>query len=104
MVNIADLDGVVLLWINQPAGRNGVADKLVYDIADAQLLKGGIFLAVYWWLWFDQKGERRRDVVVAMVAATLTAVLSRLLQVALPFHQRPLHSPGIGIHFPLTVD
>ena len=39
-----------------------------------------------------------------MVAAIGTAVLSRLLQVGLPFHQRPLHSPGIGLHVPLAVD
>jgi len=104
MADIADIDRFFLLWINQPAGRNGVLDQLVYDITDAQLLKGGVFLAAYWWLWFDRKGERRREVVVAMVAAIATAVLSRLLQVALPFHQRPLHSPGIGIHMPLTVD
>jgi undecaprenyl-diphosphatase len=104
MVNIADLDKVILLWINQSAGQNGVVDKLAYDIADAQLLKGGLFVAVYWWLWFDRKGERRREVVVAMVAATITAVLSRVLQVGLPFHQRPLHTPGIGIHLPLAVD
>ena len=104
MASVANFDDFLLLWINQPAGQNGVLDKLVYDIADAQLLKGGLFLAVYWWLWFDRKGERRLEVVVAMVAAIITAVLSRLLQVGLPFHQRPLHSPGIGIHFPLTVD
>jgi undecaprenyl-diphosphatase len=104
MGTVTDWDGFVLLWINQAAGRNGVVDKLIYDMADAQLLKGGVFLAVYWWLWFDQKGQWRRDVVVAMVAAIGTAVLSRLLQVGLPFHQRPLHSPDIGLHVPLTVD
>jgi undecaprenyl-diphosphatase len=104
MASIADIDRFFLLWINQPAGRNDVLDKLVYNIADAQLLKGGLFLAAYWWLWFERKGEQRRDVVVAMVAAIITAGLSRLLQVALPLHQRPLHSPGIGIHMPLTVD
>ncbi len=104
MPSIADIDRLFLLWINQPAGRNRVLDGLVYDISDAQLLKGGLFLAAYWWLWFERKGQQRRDVVVAMVAGILTAVLSRLLQVVLPFHQRPLHSPGIGIHMPLTVD
>ena len=104
MGTVSDWDGFVLLWINQTAGRNGIVDKLIYDIADAQLLKGGVFLAVYWWLWFDRKGQWRRNVVVAMVAAIVTAILSRLLQVGLPFHQRPLHSPGIGLHVPLAVD
>lgn len=104
MTNLAEIDGVVLLWINQFAGQNGVLDKLVYDTADANLLKGGVFLAAYWWLWFERQGERRRKIAVAIIAASATAALSRLLQVALPFHQRPLHSPPTGFHMPLTVD
>ena len=103
MTSLAEIDGVLLLWINQPAGRSAVVDKLVFDITESPLLKGCVFLAAYWWLWFDQKGEHRREVVVAMVAAIATVVLSRLLPVGLPFHQRPLFSPGRGFHIPLTV-
>lgn len=104
MATIAGLDEAFLLWINHPAGRSAVVDRLVYDIADSILLKGGVFLALYWWLWFDHKGKRRREVIVALFAAIIIAVVSRALQVALPFHQRPLHSPGLGVHVPLTVD
>jgi len=104
MTNFTEIDGVLLLWINQSAGQNGVLDKLILDIADDGLLKGGLFLAAYWWLWFDQKGVRRREIATAMVAAIGTAALSRLLQVGLTFHQRPLHSPGIGFHMPLSVN
>jgi undecaprenyl-diphosphatase len=104
MASVAGIDELLLLWVNQSAGRTRVIDELVFDIADANLLKGGIFLTLYWWLWFERNGERRREVVVAMVAAIGTAVLSRLLQVGLPFHQRPVHSPGLGIHIPLSVD
>ena len=104
MTSVSEIDGVLLLWVNRSAGQSVVLDGLVFDIADAYLLKGGVFLAAYWWLWFERKGERRREIVVAMVAAIVTAVLSRLLQVGLPFHQRPLHSPGIGLHIPSTVD
>jgi undecaprenyl-diphosphatase len=104
MTSVAEIEGVLLLWINQPAGQSVVVDKLVFDITDSPLLKGCVFLAAYWWLWFDRKGEHRREVVVAMVAAIATAVLSGLLQVGLPFHQRPLHSPGLGFKIPLTVD
>ena len=104
MTNFAEIDGVVLLWINHPAGQNGVLDKLIVDIADEGLLKGGIFLAAYWWLWFDQKGARQREIAAALIAALATAALSRLLQVGLPFHQRPLHSPDIGLHMPLGLN
>jgi undecaprenyl-diphosphatase len=104
MTGLLDWDRYLLLWINRPAGQNGVLDKLVFDIADATLIKGGIFLAFYWWLWFDREADRRRDVVIAFMAAIVTAVASRALQVGLPFHQRPLHTPSLGLHIPLNVD
>jgi undecaprenyl-diphosphatase len=103
-INIMDWDRSLLLWVNQPAGQNGVVDKFVYDISDSTLVKGGVFLTFYWWLWFWRNGSHRRDVVVAIAAAIVTAILSRALQVALPFHLRPLHTPGLGAHMPYGVD
>jgi undecaprenyl-diphosphatase len=104
MVHWMDWDRYLLLWINSPAGQNGVVDKFMYDLADSDLVKGGIFLAFYWGLWFDRDGSQQRDVVVALAAAIITAILSRGLQVGLPFHLRPLHTPGIGVHVPVGVD
>jgi undecaprenyl-diphosphatase len=104
MTHLAGWDRLLLLWINQPAGENGVIDKLMFDIADSNLVKGGVFLAFYWWLWFGGNALRRRQVVVALVAAVAIAILSRALQVGLPFHQRPLHTPDLGVHIPLNVD
>jgi len=104
MAHWMDWDRYLLLWINSPAGQNGVVDKFMYDLADSDLVKGGIFLAFYWGLWFDRDGSQRRDVVVALAAAIITAILSRGLQVGLPFHLRPLHTPGIGVHVPVGVD
>jgi undecaprenyl-diphosphatase len=103
VTSLGDLDRLLFLWINSPAGRNGVVDRLMFDIADSTLVEGGIFLAFYWWLWFDHQGKRR-DVVVALIAAVVTAIASRALQVGLPFHRRPLHTPGIGVHLPIGLD
>lgn len=104
MVHWMDWDRSLLLWINSPAGQNGVIDGFVYGLGESNLVKGGIFLAFYWWLWFDRDGSQRRDVVVALAAAIITAVLSRGLQIGLPFHLRPLHTPGLGTHLPYGVD
>lgn len=96
-------DRALVLWINAPAGQNMALDRLIYDIADSPLLKGGLFLSFYWWLWFDRASGRRREVVAALLAAIVVALLSRLMQVGLPFHQRPLHTPDLGVHVPLGV-
>jgi hypothetical protein len=65
-------DRALTLYANQFAGRSIVLDKCVYDILDTSLLNGGVFLAAYWWLWFeaDESGvhAQRRNVVVALLA------------------------------------
>ena len=65
-------DRALTLYVNQFAGRSMVLDKFVYDILDTLLLNGGVFLAAYWWLWFeaDESGvpAKRRNVVVALLA------------------------------------
>ncbi len=97
------VDTSLALWINSLAGHSALLDELVYDIADSPLLKGGVFLSFYWWLWFDRAPGRRREVASALTAAVIVAILSRLAQVALPLHQRPLHTPGLDVHLPLGV-
>ena len=104
IARLTEIDVSVLLWINRWAGRDPLLDQIAFDLSDSDLLKGGLFMAVYWWLWFDRKGAMRADVIVAIVAGIGTAVLSRLLQVGLPFHQRPLHTPDIDVRLPLSVD
>jgi undecaprenyl-diphosphatase len=102
------VDSVLTLSANRFAGRDILLDTLIYDIADSPLLKGGVFLAAYWWLWFevDRNGvhAQRRNVVVALLAGTVAAIASRLLQFSFPFHLRPLHTPGLGLHMPLGVN
>jgi len=102
MMAIEQWDRALTLWINHPAGSSLLLDKIVSDIAESELLKGGLFMAVYWWLWFEGR-IRRRDIVVAVVAAVAAVILSRVLQFTLPFHQRPLLTLGLEMHMPLTI-
>ncbi len=101
-------DRALTQYANQLVGRSTVLDKFVYDIADSSLLNGGVFLAAFWWLWFetDQSGvyAQRRNVVVALLAATVVAGASRLLQILLPFHHLPLRNPDLGLRLPFGID
>jgi undecaprenyl-diphosphatase len=103
-----EIDRLTTLWINHAAGRSALLDKAIFDIADSTILKGGVFIALYWWLWLEGKrtdqSERRRDVIVALVGGVIAAIVSRVLQVGLPFHHRPLHTPDLGLRLPLSID
>ncbi|OFX00811.1 MAG: hypothetical protein A3D94_15660 [Alphaproteobacteria bacterium RIFCSPHIGHO2_12_FULL_66_14] len=106
IATIAWLDERLIRWINSPAGRDELLDRFVFDVADSSLLKGGVFLAVYCWIWF-QAGERRDDtrrmIVASLIAAMMTTAVARLAQLGLPFHQRPLHASSLGLNVPLSI-
>ena len=107
MVGINWLDGSIVLFLNQAAGKSPVFDRLIYDIADSSLLQGGLFMAYLWWLWFRRDSDtisRRRDALAAFFGALVAVLLSRIMQVALPFHPRPLHTPGLGFVPPIGVN
>ena len=108
MTSYEQIDLAITLYANQFAGRSAALDKFVFDMAGSSILNGGVFMAVYWWLWFET-GEnsvstRRRNIVVALLAASVVAAASRLMQVSLPFHHRPLHTPDVGFRVPFGVD
>ena len=73
-------DRALTLSANQFAGRSIVLDKFVNDILYLPLLNGGVFLAAFWWLWFeaDESGvyAQRRNVVAALLG---TIVVGRCL-------------------------
>ena len=102
MTAIEQWDQALTLWLNQPAGHNLLLDRFISDISESDLLKGAVFMALYWWLWFEGV-PGKRHVVVAIVGAVAAVILARVLQFSLPFHQRPLLTPSLDIHQPLTI-
>lgn len=103
MTSMERLDCLLLLFVNRSAGHDPLLDSLLFNVADSTILQGGVFVAFYWWLWFDGR-TRRREVVVGLLGGVVAVLVSRALQVGLPFHPRPLHMPGLGLHVPLGVD
>jgi undecaprenyl-diphosphatase len=101
-------DRALTLYVNQFAGRSMALDKFVYDILDTSLLNGGVFLAAYWWLWFEADASgppaKRRNVVVALLAVIGVAGALKLLKAYLPFRYRPLNDPDLGLRLPFGAD
>jgi undecaprenyl-diphosphatase len=105
---LQQIDSLLFLHINHFAGRSAMLDRIAFDISDSTILKGGLFVAFYWWMWFDDRHPdrpgRRRDVAVSLMCGVIAAIVSRGLQVGLPFHQRPLHTPDLAMRLPLGID
>jgi undecaprenyl-diphosphatase len=103
-------DRSIVLFLNQFAAKSAVFDEVMYDLADATILQGGLFMAYFWWVWFRQDGgdaavaDRRQKVVLSIAGAIVAVIVSRTLQVTLPFHLRPLHTPSLHFVLPLGVN
>ena len=97
---IISWDHTVSLWLNGFAGSNPALDRFVYNIADSAMLKGGLFMAFFWWLWFkrdDATTERRQTILTALAGAISAIAIARVLQLLLPFRSySETGSPGLG--------
>lgn len=100
-------DHAISLWLNGFAGSNPTLDRFVYNIADSALLKGGLFMAFFWWLWFkrdDSSTQRRQTILTALAGAIVAIAVARILQLTLPFRARPLHNDALHLTPPTVVN
>jgi len=80
-------------------------DTILKYLVNDDFLKGGVFLAFFWWLWFrDDKPvqERREFLLFAFVSSSSAVLLGRLLALYVPFRVRPLQNPLYNFPFPYT--
>ncbi|MBS4045830.1 MAG: phosphatase PAP2 family protein [Alphaproteobacteria bacterium] len=107
LVPVISWDHAVSLWLNSYAGHTPALDRFVYNLADSAMLKGDLFMAFFWWLWFkrdDANTERRQTILTALAGAIIAIAVARLLQLMLPFRERPLHSDTLNLTPPTVVN
>jgi len=106
MPDITALDRLGVEFLNQFSRSDPSFDQLVVDIADSALLKGGLFMAYFWWLWFRPEGDsakRRSGILLSLAGAILAVAAARVLQRLLPSHDRPLHAADLAFLPPVGV-
>src|SRR5262245_32417053 len=98
-------DRGLILALNQYAQRSRVFDQFVVQLSTAELVKGGVVLGAFWWLWFlpraDSRAARVR-LLATLAAGALAALVSRALADTLPFRARPLHEAQLPFRLPYT--
>src|SRR5947208_3223524 len=104
---IWSVDVFIYHFLNGFAG-NRILDWFASFEDVSNLLKGGAFLAMYWYLWFKAGAaqERRRTaIIVIVVGALLALVAARSIATLMPFRIRPMYDPRLQHHpyaFPIT--
>lgn len=104
---IIHLDHGIAVWINQLAGQDGSLDRFVYNVADSAIFKGGLFMAYFWWQWFrrdEDAVERRQTIITALAGGIIAIAIARVLQMVLPFRDRPIHNDALELTLPIGMD
>jgi undecaprenyl-diphosphatase len=100
------IDVGILLFLNRFARHSHLFDNAVNALASMNVLKGGVMISFFWWVWFRPgKGneENRQIVVATLLSAVLAVVVGRLLADHLPFRVRPLQAHELGFIAPYGV-
>jgi len=90
---VRSVDVVIYHFLNGFAGNRWVDCFASFEENDS-LLKGGLFLAMYWYLWFragPHQDRRRRAIIAIVVGGLLALVVSRMLADITPFRVRPMY-------------
>jgi membrane-associated phospholipid phosphatase len=91
--------------LNHFAHRSMLLDRTMHALTARDLLQGVPFLGLIWFLWFTSEDTApRARLLVGTLAAAGAGVLSRIIQLELPTHLRPLHQAQLGFVLPFGVE
>jgi undecaprenyl-diphosphatase len=99
-----NFDSSFVLFLNKIVGRSPALDQAVELVSDTSIFGGILFVALLWLIWFkDKREESRTRLIMGGVAAALPGLMSRLLQLALPYHERPLYAEP-SLRWPIGIE
>lgn len=100
------IDIEILRYLNSFAGSSALIDTAVYGLSQCNLVKGLLFMPILWWLWM-RNGSTLQDndafLIKSLAGLFVTIVLSRSLQLLLPFRVRPLEDPTLALTIPAAL-
>jgi membrane-associated phospholipid phosphatase len=91
------LDSALSAFSCVPCDPGTVLNRIVMFVADAELLKGGVLMAVLWGLWLaggdgPRTTEIRSRVLMTVAGGFAALCVARTLAVLLPFRSRPFEA------------
>ncbi|ODB92411.1 hypothetical protein A3194_08480 [Candidatus Thiodiazotropha endoloripes] len=99
-------DYEIISSLNQYAQVSPSLDTTIKLLAKNHIIKGGVFLTLFWWAWFAIK-VYQKDVRVRLIATLfgcfIAIVTARVCAKLLPFRFRPIHDEELAFTLPHTM-
>ncbi|HXH82343.1 MAG TPA: phosphatase PAP2 family protein [Candidatus Tectomicrobia bacterium] len=99
LAGLTAVDTRLLGALNAFAQRVPDLDRALWHVANANVLKGGVFAAALCWAWYrpEPSGRARRAVITAIAAGYVALVVTQVLAVVLPVRPRPMHTVAFTV-------
>lgn len=109
---VISLDRSIVVFVNSFAQRSWAFDACVHFLTSTTLLRGGVVMLAFWFLWFQrqedttgmQLNERRCILLYTILICVPGLIATRTLAWLLPYRQRPLYVADLHIRRPFTFD
>lgn len=91
-------------FINQPAQQNVLLDYLMNAFSYQKLMTGVPLVAAICAIWcMSSLIARRGDILICTIAAFVTSLVSRVMQIFIPANPRPLQDEALGMTPPFDI-
>src|SRR5262245_35685470 len=100
------LDLSITHFLNQYAQQSKLWDMLMVKLIDAEVLKGGVAMAILWWMWFHSRAGRNQGqqyVLPTLLTSMAALLVAPSLAYALPSSPRPIPEPSINFTVSYTM-
>jgi len=102
--NILIMDDFIINILNTLAQNASILSKFMLLIVGNYLLKGGVIMAVLWYLWFKENSlntHNREKIILTLYSIIIAIILGRGLQNFLPYRARPILNPEFNFPYQL---
>jgi undecaprenyl-diphosphatase len=99
----------ILAFLTSFARKSPLFDHVVNALSRLDLFNGVALMCLFWYTWPEvsadepahAREQRQKRLVLVLIGTVLIGSMSRVLQLLLPIHQRPVLS-DLGLSFPIT--
>lgn len=91
-------DTSIIHFLNGFSQKSFFFDRIMNFMVDDYFIKGGILMAVFWFLWFHKNTKiknNKEGIVITLISSFIAIIIGRLLELTLPFRLRPAYNPDI---------
>jgi undecaprenyl-diphosphatase len=110
-VSLDQFDLPILRFLTSFTGKSEAFDHLIHAVSSYDVFEGVFMMSLLWFSWFrgraeeidDERKKRRARLLIVLTGSIVIVAFSRVLQLVLNIHQRPLLS-DLGLTFPTFID